>query len=200
VRHGSIDLVLALCHEVENLLAGVRLEGELADRGAAQRVSGLAGRAGALLALVRPLLEPTGRGAALDPRELSGGVQRSLGEALGPRVELAPEPAAALPELAAEGDLLQALMLAAIGAAEADSPRADARLRLALEPAPGGVAFVLEGFSRSDAHASREQLAGATLVRALAEYLLEQRGGRAAVTERDGRPCLELVLPATSKD
>ena len=137
----ALRLVRDVCHEVGNLLAAVRLEAHLLDESAGERISGLSGRAGALLSLLSPLLEAApGSPGAFDPLDLLGGVQAELED---PRVRVALRSAVDLPRVRFEADVLTCLLVAEVGAALERVPDGG-QVRVAAEAQDGGVAFVVE--------------------------------------------------------
>lgn len=171
---GAQRLVLALGHELANLLAGVRLQAELRDESAASRIAELTCRAGALLSLVRPLLAPqpgggTGPSPAAVLEALRGGLDGSLPE----RVEVEEAELGAV-RLAADGETLRALLLAAVCASAAET---EGLTRVSAQRSAAGVVIVIDGFDAGAPGAGDEGLAGGTLVWALAKALLEPHGG-----------------------
>ena len=178
------DLLLALCHEVGNLLAAARLHSHLLDDDSAAQISRLAGRAGSLVALVRPLLMPAPeRRAPLAPSAVLAGLRRGLddSDALQVRIEL--ESAAELPDVAIDGETLHHLLLAQVFAALEERGVAPP-LHVVAEVLGDDVAFVIADEPLADTGSEAPQLRGPALGRALAEVILEARGGRVEIQRR----------------
>ncbi len=184
MERSSQELLLALCHEVGNLLAAARLHSHLLDEDSAAQISQLAGRAGSLVALVRPLLTPAPvRSAALAPRAVLAGLRRGLDDSDAVQVRIDVESAADLPDVAIDGETLHHLLLAQILAALEERGTA-APLRVAAEALDDGVAFVVADAPSADAAAEAPGLCGPALGRALAQTILGARGGRVEIQRR----------------
>jgi signal transduction histidine kinase len=114
----AAELVLAICHEVGNLLAAARLSAHLLprsgeeDQGMASALEDLSAQAGWLLSHVRPLLtdDPKSR-IHLSPSSVLGAVARALREGSGtgspPEVQMPEE----LPEVVVDPDALHHVLL-----------------------------------------------------------------------------------------
>jgi hypothetical protein len=169
-----VDLLFALCHEVGNILAAIRLHSRFDDEESRARVSELTDRAGSLVALVRPLLsDPPPRVPALDPLELLEALRRGLDDAGAARVRVDLKSAVDLPGVAIDGETLKHLLMADLLAALENLPAGE-RVRVVAEPAPDGVAFVLE--------VPGPESSSRALARALAAAILGERGGGVAVS------------------
>lgn len=189
------EIVFALCHEVANLMAGLRLEAEALGGPRGTALTGHASRAGSLIALVRPLLAPRrGETRSTPARLLLEGLRRDLdGD---PRVRVEAPAADELPEVRADADTLHYLVVAELMAALDELPPGETA-SLALEPAAGGVALVLESRGRAGtAQTASDTLAGRSLTRALSEALLARWGGRLDVKQAGGRARVAFVLSA----
>lgn len=214
-------LVFAIAHELGNHLAGIRLEAHLLDeslgpRGLAKAsiaIDTLAGQAGPLLALLRPLLSPSARRPGIGTlANVLDGVRRQLeeegtaGRAVALRI--AADAAAASPPF----DGLHALLVALVGAPEAPAGTAlgagagaaTATIELALDRAPSGVVLRVERPDGAFVEAAEEQgeaadrlhgLRGRALALALARVLVEDAGGRVEVGGSADRSRVELSLP-----
>lgn len=125
-------LVLALCHEVENTLAGVRLgahlvanrlfDGDVAS--AAAKAELTVARTGAWVCLLRPLLvaAPPHR-VPVSVGELLRALDRSVGAATGGPCPLEIRASRSLPDVRIDPDALhQALIVLALSAAEVTPP------------------------------------------------------------------------------
>ncbi len=184
MERSSHELLLALCHEVGNLLAAARLHSHLLDEDSAAQISQLAGRAGSLVALVRPLLTPAPeRSAPLAPRAVLAGLRRGLDDSDAAQVRIDVESAADLPDVAIDGETLHHLLLAQILAALEERGTA-APLRVAAEALGDGVAFVVADGPSADAESEAPELRGRALGRALAQTILGARGGRVEIQRR----------------
>ncbi|MEZ4216266.1 MAG: hypothetical protein R3E88_07295 [Myxococcota bacterium] len=211
------DLVLAVCHEIGNLVAAVRLEAHLLDdedgplgvARAAVAIEDLTARVGALLAQVRPLLEEVDGGGAgrVSARALLANLRDVFDERGAPGVRLAIEVAPDLPFVVGDPERINALLLLiALGGVEA-ATRArgsepgrvdvaarvcDDRLEIAVcddGPRDGELDDWRVGAQR-----------GRVLALQLADLLLGSLGGEADVERADGRTCVRLVLAIAGDD
>jgi signal transduction histidine kinase len=121
-------LLVALAHEVGNLLAAVRLSAHLLPHAAeprerargARQIEHLAAQAGELLAQVRPLLATRRVETTIAPAEVLEGVGRALADAPGFEKLSLLAPARPLPDVRVDPDaLLQALLALTRGAFDA---------------------------------------------------------------------------------
>jgi len=198
-------LIPPLAHEIGNLLAAMRLAGHLLggplepeDRALlASEVERLAAQAGALLALLRPLLAP-GELARLAPRELLSALRRGVSDCVPEGVDLTVASGRGLPDVRVDPDAvhhaLTALVLAAIEAVGADgrvrvTAAAEGR-RVRLSLADDGPRF---GPVELGNHTTR----GRALVVELADAVLRAGGGRAQLAAPRRGARLEVWLPAT---
>jgi hypothetical protein len=197
VEGSSRELLLALCHEVGNLLAAARLHSHLLDEDSGAQISQLAGRAGSLVALVRPLLTPAPeRSAPLAPRAVLAGLRRGLDDSDASQVRIDVESAADLPDVAIDGETLHHLLLSQIFAALEERGIA-APLGVAAEARGDGVAFVIEDGPSTDAESEAGGLHGPALGRALGRAILGARGGRVETQRRpDGARTAYVVRSA----
>jgi len=185
------ELVDALCHEVGNLLAAARLLGAVPDAAAAAGVAKGVGRAGALVALIPPLVgagPPAAPGTRADPLEVLGALRRGLDAEDDARVRIELRTAVDLPPIAIDGDLLHHVLLAQILAA---LDAGGGGVHVAGAAAPGAVRFRVEG----EAAGAEGRLRGPALARAAAEAILRARGGRAGALA-PGAVGLDLFVPA----
>jgi hypothetical protein len=185
------ELVEALCHEVGNLLAAARLLGAVPDAAAAAGVAKGVGRAGALVALIPPLVGADGlatRVASTDPLEVLGALRRGLDAEDDARVRIELRSAVDLPAVAFDGDVLHHVLLAQILAA-LDSGGGGVHVFAAT--APGAVRFRVEG-GALDAEGI---LRAPALARAAAGAILSARGAR---VERAGPgvAAFDLFVPS----
>ena len=190
------ELLFALCHELGNILAAIRLHGQFLDEESGARISELTQRAGSLVALVRPLLsQPPSSVPILDPLELLEALQRRLDDLDGDRVRVALKSAANLPGVAIDGEMLQHLLLADLFAALENLPEGE-RVRVAAQPSPDGVAFVLEVPGEATPDAPALELTGRALTHALAAAILGKRGGSVAVSGYGAGLRVSFSVPA----
>jgi hypothetical protein len=174
-----------VCHELGNLLAGVRLEAGLLEPdvaaaeldAAGQRIENASARAGSLLALVRPLLAPESVGLAVAaPSDVLAGLWSGLDANSDGRVQIDLESAADLPPVRLAPEVLHHLLLSAIFCGLEAGGRGS-RVRVAAAPDGDGVAFAVVDEVREAAGETRA-LCGQPLVFAIAERLLQQAAGR----------------------
>ncbi len=192
-------LVFAIAHEIGNHLAGIRLEAHLLDEDlgplglarASLALDSMAGQAGPLLALLRPLLAPgSKRAAGPSFAAVLDGVRRQLeDEGAGGRpieLEVAKDVEAAGPAF----DGLHALVLALVGSPDAlPAGKAPIRLRVGRRESGIEIACELPGEAfEGGAHALR----GRPLAVAIARALVADVGGRVEVEA--GAGCSRVVL------
>ena len=198
------DLVFALCHELGNLLAAVRLEANLLDpRGgatelakAAERISQVSARAGSLLAQVRPLLAPdTAAVVPMDPLDVLDGLWRGLDESCAARAAIVLKSAAELPDVDLAPEVLHHLLLTAIFLGlEAGGP--EGRVRVFAEAAPASVAFLVEDEGPPDDLSEPPDLRGRPLTHEIARALLAPQGARFEAARRENRTRVAFVFPS----
>lgn len=206
----TAELVLALCHEIGNLVGAVRLQAHLLDGDMSPRelarasldVDDLCARSAALLAHVRPLLVgPSGPVVTVSPGELVGSVRDLMARHAGPGVRLVADAEQDLPELAADRatlhHLLQSLVFGAIEAAGGGGT-----VRLVAERGDGAVAFGVEDdgpVGPEPEGGVRQALRGRPLVWAVARRIVGRAGGRCEASRSSGRTRVSLVWPADGR-
>ncbi|MCZ6463207.1 MAG: hypothetical protein O7A09_02630 [Proteobacteria bacterium] len=211
-------LVLAVCHELGNLLAAIRLHAaaviddpepaELAR--VSVEVDDLAGRCGALLAQVRALLSEaeadpdSDAGPPASPEAVVAAVADVI-EAQGLRgVRFSMDAGEALPPVPIASGLMHFLLLTQIsGAADAARPRGSVRLSATGtgDGKGGEVRFVVEDDGPADAELEAWRdvaLRGRALACALASHILEARGGALEAVRVGTVTRVELRLPAAT--
>jgi hypothetical protein len=189
------DLVFALCHEVGNLLAGVRLQGDLLGGQEGLRVAGHAARAGSLVGLVRPLLDPTRAPSPVDAAALLEGLRRDFDASEPVAIEAAG--AGLLPALAGDAEALHHLLLAELRAALEQARGAGAPgVRLSCERTVDGADLCVERPGALAADEPPERLSGAALTRALAVALVARWGGRVTAAADSGHARVVYALRA----
>ena len=117
------ELVSDVCHEIGNLLAGTRLEASLLDpdaaadtlKSTAARIESASARAGALLALIRPILETDSlRVGPVDPLDVLAGLRSGLDAGIDARVAVDFKSAVDLPAVRLPSEPLHHLLICAI--------------------------------------------------------------------------------------
>lgn len=186
-------MVFAICHEVGNLLAAIRLHGELLDPDSGRKVAELSARSGSLISLVRPLLEEASHEPmALDPAGLLSGLRAGLDDPDDPRLEIVADPG--LPPVRADGEALYHLLLCEVFAAFEQLGSGE-RLRFAAELRGGKVVFELTGGAPVADPGPDDRLAGRALCLVLADTLLGRDGADVRVEAVDGRQRVAFSLP-----
>jgi signal transduction histidine kinase len=203
------DLVRALCHDVGNLLAAVRLTAHLdstevagRDRVSASReIEDLAAQAGTLLAHVRPLLA----GASIvrvpvSPAEVLTALTRALKDREMGGAALSLARGRNLPDVRVDPDALYHLLLTLVrGALEAAAPDGQVRVsakqrgrRVILSVIDSGRQLDLDEFRSGQTPRGRE------LTVRVADAVLRLMGGRATVEPQRRGTRIDLFLPAVT--
>lgn len=201
------DLVGALCHDVGNLLAAVRLSAHLlpTDKAETDRIAAcgdieyLAARSGALLALVRPLLAgaPVAR-VPVSPAEVLTALKRSLEDRRIGRAALSIAPGRKLPDVRIDPDALYHLLLTLVyGSLEATASDGRVRVsakhqgrRVILSVSDNGRQVDLGEIRRGSTPRGRE------LAIRVADAVLRLMGGRASAELQPRGTRIDLFLPA----
>ena len=201
-----IDLVLALGHEIGNLLAATRLHAHLidADTTAAERskiaatIGELSSRMGSLLAQIRPLVSPVLEGAPnIDPIEVLDGVRRGIEESCDERVAIDLASAANLPMAVIDPEPLHHILLTLIYRALEDSGPAGKVTVSAFSKAES-IVFAVDDESEFEDVAG-SALAGRALLHAVADAILRPRRGQVAIRSLGGGNRVELSVPAARR-
>jgi K+-sensing histidine kinase KdpD len=203
------DLVRAICHDVGNLLAAVRLSAHLlstdipkADRVSISRdIEDLVGQAGALISHVRPLLSKT---SASRVSVSLGEVLAALSSALKDRREGGPALSIGsgrnLPDVRVDPDALYHLLVTLVrGSLEAAAP--DGQVRVSAKHQGRRVILsVIDDGRQLDLAEIRggSMPRGRELAVRVADTVLRLMGGRAAAALRQRGSRIDLFLPATS--
>ncbi len=201
---GPSDLVRPLCHEIGNLMAGIRLtahvlggERDVPDRMALARdQQRMVAHAGALLALVRPLVSPDSvERRPVGTADLLAAVSRGLGDVVPVDQRLSVPKGRGLPDVRADADIahhgLVALLLASVEAAGAEghvrlrAVREDRKLLLTLTD-PGAPA---------EPAARGETPHGRALQIAAVDAAMRAAGGRVRAVDAPRGSRIEIVLP-----
>jgi nitrogen-specific signal transduction histidine kinase len=201
------DLTRALCHDVGNLLAAVRLSAHLLSNDIAEtdRVSisrdieDLAARAGALLAHVRPLLGgDTLARIPVSPAEVLRALARALKDRRMGDVALSIAHGRDLPDIRVDPDALYHLLLTLVrGSLEAAAP--DGRVRVSAKHVGRRVILSVADDGRQvdlDEIRGGPTPRGRELAIRVADALLRRMGGRAAAELQSSGTRIDLFLPA----
>lgn len=192
------ELVFALCHEVANLLAAARLEADLireeaSPAEAGTRIAAAAARAGALVAQIRPLLEPHRNGGAqCDPLEVLGALRGVLDEESDARVRIELRRAVDLPHVAVPAGVLHDVLLTAIYAGLDEN---GGRVEVHAEHRGDRVVFTLDDPGQG-AIEPEGALRGRPLCLAIAEAVLRGSDGTVSARRTPTGTSVELSLRA----
>lgn len=202
----AANLVFALCHEISNLVAAVRLQAHLLDeeldaRGlavASLEIDDLSARSAALLALVRPVLsEPPEEILPVGAEVIAVGFERALAEFGGRVFEIAFDVAPDLPEVRAQTEVFHYLLLSqAYGAMEAMGK--DGCLCVEVRATEKEVVFALVDQAKEDAQHLAwwdAALRGRALECAVAHHVLAKAGSRFEVRRQGGCNRTEIAAP-----
>lgn len=203
------DLVRALCHDVGNLLAAVRLSAHLlsteiseAERSSLTRdVEDLAAVAGALLAQIRPLLSgATLARVRVSPAEVLLALTRALEERKPGGAALSIARGRGLPDVSVDPEALHHLLLTLVrGALEAAGPGGRVRVSAKREGRRVVVSVTDDGTPLDlDQPRCGRMPGGRELAFRVAEAVLRRMGGRATAELRRRGTCIALFLPARS--
>ncbi len=198
-----MDLVLALGHEIGNLLAATRLHAHLidADRTATElsessaTIGELSSRMGSLLAQIRPLRSPVLEDAPnIDPIEVLDGVQRGIEESCDERVAIDLESAAGLPMAVIDPEPLHHILLTLIYRALEESEPAG-KVAVSAFAHPESIVFTVDDESQFEDIAG-SALTGRALLHAVAAAILRPRRGQIAIRSLGAGNRVELTVPA----
>jgi len=201
-------LVLALCHEIGNLVGAVRLQAYLLDSelspkelaAASVEVEDLCARSSALLSLMRPLLSRVSRSTqeGAVPAAILSVLQYILEDCGGRGVVVSVECREGLPGVAIDPDaMLQMLLTLAFDAMEAARPKGRVDIRAVLGEGPDEVCFAVEDDGPDDELGawSRQMLRGRPLACAVASRMVAWWDGRLEVDRSDGVTRVALIVP-----
>jgi nitrogen-specific signal transduction histidine kinase len=203
---GAAELIFAMCHEIGNAMAAVRLQAHLLDDEldakslalASLVIDDMAARSSALLALVRPVLAESG-GASLPTKgdAIFAALARALEEHGGRGASLRFESESDLPEVSADPEVIHFLILAQVFCAlEAVQPRGSVRVSAAREGSELVFAVEDDGLLDDEEIDWRSQsLRGRSLACAVADHVLRKQNGRFGLARRGDLNRAELRLP-----
>ncbi len=198
-----MDLVLALGHEIGNLLAATRLHAHLIDADTtatelsdvSATIGELSSRMGSLLAQIRPLVSPVPEGAPnIDPTEVLDGVHRGIEESCDERVAIDLESAAGLPMAVIDPEPLHHILLALIYQALEESEPAG-KVAVSAFAQAESIVFTVDDESKFEDVAG-SALNGGALLHAVADAILRPRRGQIAIRSQGAGSRVELSVPA----
>ena len=202
-----VDLALALCHEVGNLLAAARLSAYLVAReedraeilASAEDIETVATQAGAALAHIRPLLR--GDAAArlhVDPAELLEAASRSVEQPSARSLRVETSRAADLPDVLVDPDGLHRLLVTLVLAAWDASPEGGV-VSLGASAEGSRVVFAVQHAGRPWEEPQEHDAVGPRgrgLALRVAATLAARWDGEVRVVPLDGGTRIEIRLPA----
>jgi len=198
-----MDLVLALDHEIGNLLAATRLHAQLIDAESTKReisdiaatIGALSSRMGSLLAQIRPLVSPVPASAPkIDAIEVLDGLQRGIEESCEARVSIDINSAASLPMAVIDPAPLHHMLLTFIYQALEES-EPSGKVTVAAFAQADSIVFAVDDESKFE-DVVDGPLKGRALLGAVADAILRPRGGQIAISSRDPGNRVELRVPA----
>ena len=202
-----MDLVLALGHEIGNLLAATRLHAHLIDADAtttelsetSATIGELSSRMGSLLAQIRPLVSPVPEGAPnIEPIEVLDGVHRGIEESCDERVAIDLESAGSLPMAVIDPEPLHHILLTLIYQALEESEPAG-KVAVSAFAQADSIVFTVDDESKFEDVAGGA-LRGRALLHSVADAILRPRGSQIAVRSLDAGVRVELTLPAADAE
>ena len=202
----SMELVLALGHEIGNLLAATRLHTHLIDAdtnatelsGISKTIGELASRMGSLLAQIRPLVSPVPEDAPnVDPVEVLDGVHRGIEESCDERVAVDLDSAAGLPMAAIDPEPLHHILLTSIYQALEES-EPDGKVAVSAFAQADSIVFTVDDESKFE-DVVGGALRGRALLHAVADAILRPRGCQIAIRSLSAGNRVELTVPAARR-
>ncbi len=201
-----MDLVLALGHEIGNLLAATRMHAHLidADRTATElsessaTIGELSSRMGSLLAQIRPLVSPVPEGAPnIDPIEVLDGVHRGIEESCDERVAIDLESAVGLPTAVIDPEPLHHILLTTIYQTLEES-EPDGKVAVAAFAQADSIVFTVDDESQIEDVAGGA-LRGRALLHSVADAILRPRRGQIAIRSLSAGNRVELTVPVARR-
>lgn len=198
-----LDLLLALGHEIGNLLAATRLHAHLIDADAtatelaniSATIGELSSRMGSLLAQIRPLVSPVSEGAPnIDPIEVLDGVRRGIEESCDERVAIDLDSAAGLSMAVIDPEPLHHILLTSIYQALEESEPVG-KVAVSAFARADSIVFAVDDESKFE-EVSDGALRGRSLLHEVAGAILRPRGGQIAICSQGGGNRVELTVPA----
>ncbi len=201
------DLVLALGHEIGNLLAATRLHAHLIDAdttatelsGISATIGELSSRMGSLLAQIRPLVSPVPEGAPnVDPIEVLDGVHRGIEESCDERVAIDLESAVGLPMAVIDPEPLHHILLTSIYQALEESEPAG-KVAVSAFAQADSIVFTVDDESKFEDVAAGA-LRGRALLHSVADAILRPRRGQIAIRSLGAGNRVEFSVPAAPRE
>jgi nitrogen-specific signal transduction histidine kinase len=198
-----MDLVLALGHEIGNLLAATRLHAHLINPDAtatelleiSETIGELSSRMGSLLAQIRPLMSPVSEDAPnVDPLEVLDGVRRGIEESCDARVEIDLESADGLAMAVIDPEPLHHILLTSVYQALEESEPAG-KVAVSAFARGDSIVFAVDGETAFETD-SGSALKGRALLHAVADAILRPRQARIATHSLGSGHRVELSVPA----
>jgi nitrogen-specific signal transduction histidine kinase len=202
-----MDLMLALGHEIGNLLAATRLHAHLIDAEMTEAelseisatIGELSSRMGSLLAQIRPLVSPvSGDVPHVDLVGVLDGVRCGVEESCDARIAVDLESAAGLPMAAIDPEPLHHILLTSVYQA-LDESAPTGRVAVSAVAQAESIVFRVDGEAECEADAD-SALRGRTLLHAVANAILRPRRGQIAVHSLGSGNRVELTVPAARPD
>ena len=200
------DLVLALGHEIGNLLAATRLHAHLIDAdttatelsGISATIGELSSRMGSLLAQIRPLVSPVPEGAPnIDPIEVLDGVHRGIEESCDERVAIDLKSATGLPMAAIDPEPLHHILLTLIYQALEESEPAG-KVAVSAFAQADSIVFTVDDESKFE-DITGGALKGRALLHSVAAAILRPRRGQIAIRSLSAGNRVELTVPTARR-
>jgi C4-dicarboxylate-specific signal transduction histidine kinase len=201
-----IDLVLALGHEIGNLLAATRLHAHLIDAdttatelsAVSATIGELSSRMGSLLAQIRPLVSPVPEGAPnIDPIEVLDGVHRGIEESCDERVAVDFESATNLPMAVIDPEPLHHILLTSIYQALEETGPAG-KVAVSAFARADSIVFTVDDESKFEDVAGAA-VKGRALLNAVADAILRPRGGQITIRSLGAGNRVELTVPVARR-
>lgn len=195
-----------LCHELGNLLAGIRLSAHFlggrataADRRKLGRdVELLTAQAGAWVALIRPLRIQRPSQSRVAPAELLAALERSVVELLDEPDQLRMPKGRGLPDLRIDSDAVHHLLVLLVAGAISESDGHRIRILLG-EERRHVVLTVADGTGQLPARPEGPSLRGRELARMVGDAVLQSAGGRLVIGAAARGNRVELWLPKATR-
>ncbi len=209
IEADGVDLVLALCHEIGNVIGAIRLHAHLLDpelsaleiNQSAVELDDLSARSSALLMQIRPLLRADPEGTpACDPEALLDEMRALLHEQGGRGASVGVGSGAGLEPVDLGSAVLRAL-LSGFAFHAIEALQGKGTVRLDAEGRAGAVAFLVEDDAEPEEPPAewRDQARrGRPLQCAVASHILARAGGELEVARDDRSTRIALVVPVRS--
>jgi signal transduction histidine kinase len=208
VSEEATRLIFAVCHEIGNMVAAVRLQAHLLDDDLVPKqlaktsveIDDLSARMSAMLALVRPLMsQPRSEPTGVQPLTIFAAVQQALDDYGGRGMTLDVICESDLPGIVTDPDVMHHLLLTLVfGAVETAQHKGTVTVKASLSN--GGVVFAVEDDAEEDTQLMdwrEHMLRGRPLTCAVADFILRKHNGSLAVCREDGVTRVSLCFGET---